>query len=291
MLPLRKERRTAGAESRTVLTRQAGAVRRRPPGRATGAESCTVLTPFGSLPPSTGRTFGSGNRRGRGVGALALACSLLFGACGGGPPAAGGGPQGRDRPAAPPPAGAAETPAGAAETPAGALAQVSGQAPPAAGMLVSIVLLEPHAEIDVPLPDEIPVMDQIGRQFVPGFILVRAGQTIDFMNSEDDLHTVHVKNERGESIFNVATMMGSTYEHTFEVGGEYSVICNTHTEMFADILVVDTPYAVVAGRDGRFALPDVVPGRYTATVLHGPDRTEHEIEIVAGPNEVDLLGA
>ena len=210
--------------------------------------------------------------------------------------------QGRDRSDAPAsaagPAGAAETPAGTVETPAGAaegpaagLAQVSGQAPPADGMLVSIVLLDPHAEIEVPLPDETPVMDQIGRQFVPGFILVRAGQTIDFTNSEDDLHTVHVKDSHGESIFNIATMMGTTYAHTFEIGDEYSVICNTHTEMFADIMVVDAPYAVVADRDGRFSVPDVVPGRYTATVIQGPGRSVHEIEFAAGPNEIDLTGA
>ena len=249
---------------------------------------------------------------------LTLVGSLLLSACGGGPTPADEGTQERARAGGPltasesatasvPPAGGATGAdatgaadgadatgaAGGAEAAeaAGGLAQVAGQAPPAAGMLVSIVLLEPHAELDLPLPDETPVMDQIGRQFVPGFILVRAGQTIDFTNSEDDLHTVHVKDERGESIFNVATMMGSTYEHTFEVGGEYSVICNTHTEMFADIMVVDEPYAVVADRDGRFAVPDVVPGRYTATVIQGPDRSRHEIEVAAGPNEIDLTGA
>ena len=245
----------------------------------------------------------AGNRRMRACHAfflsLALACSLLLGACGGGPPPAGGGAE-RVRPAATPaaaePARAAEPPsAAAAETDApeavGGLAQVDGQAPPATGMLVSIVLLDPHAEIDVPVPDETPIMDQIGRQFVPGFILVRAGQTIDFTNSEDELHTVHVKDSYGESIFNIATMMGTTYQHTFEVGDEYSVICNTHTEMFADIMVVDTPYAVVADRAGRFAVSDVIPGRYTATVIQGGDRSEHEIEIAAGPNEIDLTGA
>ena len=230
---------------------------------------------------------------------LPLACSLLLGACGGGPPPAGAGAPGRDRPAGPTSAAesarAAASPAAAAveaDAPpaAGGLAQVAGRARPATGMLVSIVLLDPHAEIEVPLPDETPIMDQLGRQFVPGFILVRAGQTIDFTNSEDELHTVHVKDSHGESIFNIATMMGTTYEHTFETGDEYSVICNTHTEMFADIMVVDAPYAVVADRDGRFAVPDVVPGRYTATVIHGPDRGEQEIEIAAGPNEIDLTG-
>ena len=246
----------------------------------------------------------AGNRRMRAHHAfflsLALAGSVLLGACGGGPPPVGGGAAERVRPASTPPAAeparaAASPPAAAAETgappAAGGLAQVDGQAPPATGMLVSIVLLEPHAEIEVPVPDVTPIMDQIGRQFVPGFILVRAGQTIDFTNSEDELHTVHVKDSHGESIFNIATMMGTTYQHTFEIGDQYSVICNTHTEMFADIMVVDTPYAVVAGRDGRFALPDVIPGRYTATVIHGPDRSEQEIEIAAGPNQIDLTGA
>ena len=155
-------------------------------------------------------------------------------------------------------------------------------------MVPSIVLLDSHAEIEVPLSADSPMMDQIGRQFVPGFILVRAGQTVSFTNSEDDLHTVHVKDSTGESLFNVATMMGSTYEYTFELGDEYSVICNTHTEMFADILVVDTPYAVIAEADGAFAIPDVIPGAYTATVIHGDDRTRHAVEVVAGANRIDL---
>ena len=234
------------------------------------------------LPPY--RMFGATNRRIRAIGAFAFLCSLLLGACGGPPP-------GLDRPVEPAPA-AESAPAGAvSEADAPALGQVAGQARPAVGMLVSIVLLYPHAEIDVPLPEETTTMDQIGRQFVPGFILVRAGQTIHFTNSEDELHTVHVKDSHGESIFNIATMMGTTYEHTFEIGDEYSVICNTHTEMFADIMVVDTPYAVVADRAGRFSVPDVIPGRYTAVVIHGRDRSEHEIEIAAGPNEIDLTGA
>ena len=68
------------------------------------------------------------------------------------------------------------------------------------------------------------------------------------------------------------------------------MICNTHTEMFADILVVDTPYAVVADRDGAFTLPDVIPGTYTVTMLNGENRRDREVEIVAGRNELDLRG-
>lgn len=170
------------------------------------------------------------------------------------------------------------------------LAQVVGAAAEGDATVRAIVLLEPHDDLDVPLPDELAVMDQIGRQFVPGFIIVRAGQTINFTNSEDDLHTVHVKDSAGDSIFNVASMNGSSYMHTFEVGDDFTVVCNTHTEMFADIMVVETPYSAVAERDGAFVVEDVVPGLYTATVIFGKDRRQREVEIVAGRNELDLSG-
>ena len=205
--------------------------------------------------------------------AAAVAAALLVGGCGGGAPEVG-------------PAPVLEAEAPTAQDLA--LGQVVGAAPEGDAIIRAIVLLDPQHEVDVPLPGVLPVMDQIGRQFVPRFILVRAGQTIDFTNSEDDLHTVHVKDSAGESIFNVASINGNSYTHTFEVGDEFTVECNTHTEMSADIMVVESPYAVVAERDGSFTVSDVVPGHYTATVIIGKERRTHEVDIVAGRNEIDL---
>ena len=70
----------------------------------------------------------------------------------------------------------------------------------------------------------------------------------------------------------------------------YDVVCNTHTEMQANILVVSSPYAVLADNDGAFTVPDVIPGTYTVTMLNGETRREREVEIVAGRNEIDLTG-
>ena len=170
------------------------------------------------------------------------------------------------------------------------LAQIVGTAPPTNGAVQSAILLDPHADIEVPLPDELPVMDQYGRAFYPLFLLVRQGQTVRFTNSEDDLHTVHVKDSAGESLFNVATLFGSRFEFTFDREDSYDVECNTHTEMAADILVVSSPYAVLADQDGSFTVPDVIPGRYTVTLLNGEDHREREIEIVAGRNLLNLMG-
>ena len=169
-------------------------------------------------------------------------------------------------------------------------ARFVGMAPPANGAIQSAILLDPHADIEVPLPDEVPVMDQYGRMFYPLFLLVRIGQTIRFTNSEDDLHTVHVKDSAGESLFNIATLFGSRYEFTFDREDAYDVVCNTHTEMAADILVVSSPYAVLADSDGAFTVSNVIPGTYTVTMLNGEQRRERQVEIVAGRNELDLTG-
>ena len=205
--------------------------------------------------------------------AAGVVCALMSAACGTEAPV--------DR------APATSAPAARAEI---GLGQIVGTAPPAKGAVVSIILLDPHAEIDVPLPDEVPVIDQYGRAFNPEFLLVRSGQTVRFTNSEDDLHTVHTKDSTGESVFNIATLNGSSYDFTFDREDSYDVVCNTHTEMGANILVVSSPYAVLAGSTGAFTVPDVIPGPYTVTLLHGEDRHEREIEIVAGRNELDLTG-
>ena len=171
----------------------------------------------------------------------------------------------------------------------GRLAEVVGQAPPATQGAPSVVILEPQAAVDVPVPIEPVIMDQFGRAFVPRLIVVREGQPVRFKNSEDDLHTVHVQDSDGESLFNVAMpIQGGEHNYTFDDSGDYAVSCNAHQEMHATILVVQAPYAVVADRDGRFALPGVVPGIYNVIVRRGYERHEQVVEIMAGPNSLSV---
>jgi len=33
----------------------------------------------------------------------------------------------------------------------------------------------------------------------------------------------------------------------------------------------------------------VVPGAYTATMIHGEERSEREVEVVSGDNAIDLV--
>ena len=174
-------------------------------------------------------------------------------------------------------------------THAGPLADIVGHAPPATQGAPSVVILEPQATVDVPVPIEPVIMDQFGRDFVPRLIVVREGQPVRFKNSEDDLHTVHVQDGDGESLFNVAMpIQGGEHNYTFDDSGDYAVSCNAHQEMHATILVVQAPYAVVADRDGAFALPGLVPGSYNLIVRRGRERHEQVVEIKSGPNELSV---
>ena len=174
-------------------------------------------------------------------------------------------------------------------SPQPSIATIIGRAPEAAGGTRAVVILEPREPRDVPLPTEPVEMDQFGRDFIPRLIVVRAGQPVLFKNSEDELHTVHVQDGKGLSLFNVAMpIQGGEHDHTFDDAGDYAVSCNAHQEMHATIVVVESPYAVVADRDGTFTLSEMPPGSYDVTLRQGNQQHTQLVEILAGTNELQL---
>ena len=152
---------------------------------------------------------------------------------------------------------------------------VTGTASPQA-----LVTLEPTTPYEFPLPGEPAVMDQVGLDFTPSILFVRAGQNVEFRNSEDVLHNVRVQEEQTQTtLVNVAIPPFRKYEYSFEGQGFHTVTCDVHPAMWARILVTATPFAVIADSDGRFTLPNVSPGSYKATILAGGRQTERVVEI------------
>lgn len=143
-----------------------------------------------------------------------------------------------------------------------------------------IVVLEPQQAFDFPAPADRAVMDQSGHAFVPSLLLVRKGQPVRFKNSEELLHTVHVfDTATGESMFNVAIVPIGYYDYTFERAGFYSVTCDVHADMHADILVTSTPYTTFADQQGRFAFADVPAGAYKLTAYTDSGPIERIVQI------------
>jgi len=187
---------------------------------------------------------------------------------------------------APPPASA---PQSAAATAADGPGQVTGKAPaPNAGGAV-VVVLEPTTERTFAPQTEKPVMDQVGQTFGPEVLIVRTGQPVEFRNSDDTLHNVHVSHdETREPAFNVAIPTGESYSYTFRRDGFYRVGCDIHPSMAATIYSTASPFATLAAADGRFAFADVPQGTWKLSVFAAGRRLEREVDVRGGVTDATV---
>jgi plastocyanin len=171
-------------------------------------------------------------------------------------------------PSNPPPSTAAAPPAAAQS------GVVSGSAAPGA-----IVVLEPKTPQAFP-PGDQPVMDQVSLTFTPAMLFVRTGQPVEFRNSDDTLHNVHVGNaDTKEPSFNVAIPTGEKFTYTFSKDGFYHVGCDIHPAMSADILAASTPFVTAAGANGSYGFENVPPGAYRVRVYAAGNRTENDVNV------------
>jgi plastocyanin len=181
---------------------------------------------------------------------------------------------------------AAAAPAAAPSIPA--QSTVNGKAPVSAGQ-PSIVVLQPRNPREFPAQSEKPVMDQIALTFVPAVLVVRAGQPVEFRNSDPELHNIRVREEATkEGTFNVAIPTGQIYQHTLAREGFYDVGCDIHPAMTAMIYASSSPYAALTDAAGNFTIYDVAPGPYTITLYIAGDRIERPVDVTAARTDINL---
>jgi plastocyanin len=173
-----------------------------------------------------------------------------------------------------------------------AAARLIGKAPPATGGYASVVMITPESGgAPPPTPSEPALMDQYGTAFRPKLLVVRPGQPVDFKNSEDVLHNVHVVEAETRRLeFNVATPVVGAYRHVFEREGAYDVSCNIHPSMAAFLIVTAAPYVAIADSAGRFELDPLPEGVYDFRVwnLDPARRLERKIAIGPAPSSLAL---
>jgi plastocyanin len=166
---------------------------------------------------------------------------------------------------------------------------VSGKAPATSTGAAAIVILEPLHSAPLPEPASTPYMDQVSRNFIPSVLVVRTGHRANFLNSDEELHNVNVKHGKTrEQAFNVALPPSISYVHTFEHSGVYDVTCDVHSAMTAQIVAASSPYVAFADSNGRFEIPNVVPGKYAVIVYAGAQPPEKTIEVTGSRTEIDL---
>jgi Carboxypeptidase regulatory-like domain len=132
-------------------------------------------------------------------------------------------------------------------------------------VVVSLQPPPPDATWPVPLP--MVQMDQEQCVFVPRVVVVPAGGTVEFLNTDRLLHNLHSAST-GNPAFNRTQPRGRTVPIVFTKPEIIRVACDLHPWMRAWVVVAEHPFYAVTNDQGEFRLDHVPPGAYTLQLWH-----------------------
>jgi plastocyanin len=131
----------------------------------------------------------------------------------------------------------------------------------------AVVWLEnPPAGASAAFPEKIE-MDQNGCVFIPRVVLVPAGGTVDFLNSDRLLHNIHATPKFNVS-FNRTQPKSRTIPITFEKPEIVRINCDLHSWMIGWVVVAAHPFYAITGADGQFNFDNLPPGQYKLQIWH-----------------------
>jgi plastocyanin len=128
------------------------------------------------------------------------------------------------------------------------------------------------------------VIDQKGCVYTPSITAVQTDQKITVKNSDTCVHNVHCKPtvDGNKEANDVQMPGGADLTYSFQKPEPFLKFqCDVHPWMFAWVTVIDSPYFCVSDKDGKFAIKNVPPGKYTVEAAHrklGPQTQEVEVK-------------
>ncbi|MGH8712873.1 MAG: carboxypeptidase regulatory-like domain-containing protein [Casimicrobiaceae bacterium] len=132
----------------------------------------------------------------------------------------------------------------------------------------AVVWIEnPPADGAAPTAPPKVAMDQNGCVFVPRVVIVPAGGTVDFLNSDRLLHNIHATPKLNVS-FNRTQPKDRTIPVTFAKPEIVRINCDLHSWMVGWVVVAAHPYYAMTGADGQFSFDKLPPGSYKLHIWH-----------------------
>jgi plastocyanin len=116
---------------------------------------------------------------------------------------------------------------------------------------------------------ETVVLDQNGCRYSPHVFGIRVGQTLQVLNSDQTLHNIHATPSANTEFNTGQPIEGMIYDTSFDTPEVMVPFkCDVHGWMNAYVGVVDHPYFVVTGNDGKFDISNLPPGDYVVEAWH-----------------------
>ena len=139
----------------------------------------------------------------------------------------------------------------------------------------TVVFFKPDAGVKVHALGGDHVISMHGKSFVPHVLTITEGSTVRFANDDPILHNVFSTSASNEFDMGLYGHGGGKTK-TFDHPGLVRVYCNVHHEMFAYILVLDTPYFTQVQSDGSFDLHGLPAAAGELTVWNPRGEVWHE---------------
>lgn len=157
----------------------------------------------------------------------------------------------------------------------------------------SVVYVDAIAGKTFPAPEQHPVMNQKGLQILPHILVVQAGATVDFLNSDKVAHNVFWPSVQSGSKkgpgHNLGTWpQGEKRSFKFDQVGVASILCNVHPEMSGYLVIAPTPYFAQTDSSGAYKIDNVPDGQYTVTAWHEGSKTQSKPVAVSGDAKADF---
>ena len=157
----------------------------------------------------------------------------------------------------------------------------------------SVVYVDTVAGKTFPAPTEHPVMDQKGLLFQPHIMVVQAGTTVDFLNSDKVAHNVFWPSlmQGGKKLpgKNLGTWpQGEKRSFKFDQPGVAALLCNVHPEMAGYVVVTPTPYFALTDKNGEFKIANVPDGQYNVVAWHEGAKNQSKAVTVSGDSKADF---
>ena len=138
---------------------------------------------------------------------------------------------------------------------------------PQRGLRNAVAWLELPPEAKRTAPSAPVQIDQIQCVYTPRVVVVSAGGTVEFLNSDRLLHNIHSSSTINPR-FNRTQPKDRTIPIAFAKPEIIRIDCDLHPWMRAWVVVADHPFYAVTDDQGQFTLENVAPGRYALHVWH-----------------------
>jgi plastocyanin len=118
-----------------------------------------------------------------------------------------------------------------------------------------------------PAPAASSRMKSDQKRFSPRVVAVSRAGAVDFPNVDPIYHNVF--SVSGGNRFDLGLYRsGASKSKEFAEPGLVRVYCNIHPQMVGFVMVVDSDFYAVTGRDGKFKFDGVPPGNWTVKAWH-----------------------